>query len=268
MDWDVSRFGELPELRGVLVTGTDTEVGKTLVAAALCRSLRSRGYTVEPFKPVASGCRRSPAGLLSEDAECLAWAADSRRLLAEIAPQCFTAALAPHVAARRERREVDLDAVFDAYRRLDGAADAVVVEGVGGLLCPIREDFWVIHLARMLRLPVVIVVRADLGTLNHTLLTLHAARSAGLEVAGVIVNRYRIDPKLRESEAAAKGDAVLAMHTNPDEIARLGGVEVLALVPEESASSVERARIGPGVQFAVDQVDWATLLRLPRRRSS
>lgn len=265
----MSRYPPLPRLRGLLVTGTDTEVGKTLIAGAIARHLRRRGRRVEVFKPVATGCRRGREGLISADGEFLAACADSRRTLAEITPVRYAAALAPNVAAEREHRPVDLEALFEAYRRLEGSAEAVIVEGVGGLLCPITDDFWVVHLARLMALPVVIVARAGLGTLNHTLLTLHAARSAGLEVAGVIVNRYRLEPAAAKeladpSQPYTRGDADLAIYTNPAQIAERGGVTVLAIVPEEEANSVERATIGPDTQFAIDQADWERVVGLDR----
>jgi dethiobiotin synthetase len=268
-DFDVSAWPPLPKLAGLFVTGTDTEVGKTLVAGAIARCLRRRGRRVEVFKPVATGCRRGPnaPGLISADAEFLAGCADSRRPLAEITPVRYATAVAPNVAAAREHRPVDLEAVFDAYRRLEGAAEATVVEGVGGLMCPITDDFWVVHLAAMMRLPLVIVARAGLGTINHTLLTLHAARSAGLEVAGVVVNRYRVEPQAAQqladpSQPYTHGDADLAIYTNPQQIAQRSGVDVLAIVPDEPANSVERATIGPDTQFAIDQVDWERLIGL------
>jgi dethiobiotin synthetase len=253
-DFDVSAWGKLPKLRGLFVTGTDTDVGKTMIAGAIARHLRRTGRRVEVLKPAASGCRRDRGQLVSADAEFLAACADSRRTLAEIAPLRMAPPLAPNVAARREGREIDLEDLFDTYRRLarQSDVDAVIVEGVGGLLCPIRDDFWVIHLAKMMALPLVIVARPGLGTINHTLLTLSAARRAGLRVAGVVVNRYRTD----------SADVDPAVQTNPAEIADRGGVNVLALVPNDPRSSVEKATIGNDVQFTIDQVDWRGLIGL------
>lgn len=264
-DFDVSAYPPLPRLRGLLVTGTDTEVGKTLVAGAIARQLRHGGQSVEVFKPVATGCPRQREGLVSADAMFLAACADSRRTLSEITPLRYSAALAPNIAAQREGKSVDLEAIFAEYRRLEGVADAVIVEGVGGLLCPISDEFWVIHMARMLALPLVIVARAGLGTINHTLLTLQVARAAGLKVAGVVVNRYRIEPAAeaelkKDAQPYTRGDADLAIYTNPQQIGRLGQVPILAVVPEEPASSVEKLSVGPETQFAVGQVDWCELM--------
>ena len=262
-DFDVSRWPELPRMKGLFVTGTDTGVGKTLIAGAIARSLRRSGRNVEVFKPVATGCRRSRGQLVSEDAEFLAACADSKLMLAEIAPLRFSAAVAPNVAAEREGRVVDLEAIFSGYRRIAELAEAVVVEGVGGLLCPISGDFWVIHLAAMMKLPTVIVAEAGLGTINHSLLTIHAAKSARLDVAGVVVNRYLLEPPGAVSAGAPpklKNDNELAMYTNPSQIAARGHLAVLAIVPEEPANSVSRGIIGPDTRFAIDQVDWPSIM--------
>ncbi len=250
---------ELPQLRGVFVTATDTEVGKTFIAGGICRSLRNAGIVAEPFKPVASGCPKIRGSRYSEDAAFLAHMADTDRPMDEIVPVRLGPALAPNVAARFSRTTIDLPAIFDAYRRLDGS-DAVVVEGVGGLLCPLTDEFSVLDFAVATGLPMVIVARPNLGTINHTLLTIRAAQAAGIDVVGVIVNRYEIDPKLSDEEAVQKGDAVLAMHTNPGEIRVLGGVPLLALVPDDPASSVADGTLGRDAQFAIDTVDWPSIL--------
>ncbi|MBI5722836.1 MAG: dethiobiotin synthase [Planctomycetes bacterium] len=270
-DFDISGYPPLPALKGLFITGTDTEVGKTLVAGAVARSLRRGGLKVEVFKPAATGCKKQRGELVSQDAEFLAACADSRRMLSEIVPARYRAALAPNVAAARESRPIDLELIFREYSRLAGPVaagdpsstpDVVVVEGVGGLLCPISDDFWVIHFARMARLPVVIVARPGLGTINHTLLTIHAARSAGLEVAGVVINRYQVEPAAARSADPTpyiRGDADMSAFTNPAQIAERGRVKVLAIVPDDAKSSIEKGRIGPDAQYAIDQVDWPAI---------
>jgi dethiobiotin synthetase len=263
----IEAAGPLPRLPGLFITGTDTEVGKTLIAGGIARCLRGRGRRVEVMKPVATGCRHSREGLVSADAEFLAVCADSQRPLAEIAPVRYRSAVAPTVAAEREHRPVDLEAIVTAWRGLEGRCDCVIVEGIGGLLCPIRDDFWVIHLAKLLGLPLVVVARAGIGTINHTLLTLHAARSAALAVAGVVVNRYVVEAAAAEELADpqrpyTRGDEDLAVWTNPRQIAKLGGTELLALVPAEKENSVERATIGPNSEYAIRQVNWEELMGL------
>jgi len=266
--FDISKYPPMPRARGLFVTATDTEVGKTLVAGGIARSLRSAGRRVEVFKPVATGCRRTREGLVSADGEFLAACSDSRRTLSQITPLRFVTAVAPNVAARREHRDVELNEIFDAYvQMVESSPDAVIVEGTGGLLSPISDEFWVIHLARLIALPVVIVARAGLGTINHTLLTIYAARSAGLHVAGVVVNRYRLEPMpgpASSEEPPPMGDDDYAIFTNPQQIADRGNVKVLALVPDEKANNVAKATIGDDSQYVIDQVDWMRLMDQPQ----
>lgn len=258
--FDLSPWPALPAARGLFVTGTDTEVGKTLVAGAIARHLRRRGRRVAVFKPVASGCRRVRGQLVSADAEFLAACADSPHTVSEITPMRYASPLAPNVAAEREGSPVDLEAIFDAYGAIVANADVVIVEGVGGLLCPISDAFWVIHLAGLTALPLVVVARAGLGTINHTLLTLHAARSAGLYVAGVVINRYPPDLLADvQGGLTVAGADDLSVLTNPHQIAARGRTGVLAIVPDEPDNSVERITIAPDTQYAIDQTDWDAL---------
>lgn len=263
----MAKMAKRAKLRGLFVTGTDVGVGKTLIAGAIARQLRKSGRSVEVFKPVATGCRRTREGLVSSEAEFLAACAESRRTLAEITPVRYPAGISPNAAADRAHRPVDLDAICDAYAPLAGACDCVIVEGPGGLCTPITPEVWTIHVAMMMKLPLVIVAGAGLGTINHTLLTLAAARAAGLEVAGVVINRYRIDPAAAEalekgSRPYTHGDGDLAVYTNPPQIVECGRVEVLTIVPDDGESSVARATLGFDVEFAIGQVDWLRIIGL------
>ena len=249
--FDVSAYPQLPRGRGLFVTGTDTDIGKTVVAGGIARALRQGGEGVEVYKPVASGCRLNPrGGLISSDAEFLAACGDSTRPLSDITPVRFREALAPNVAAARADKTVDLQAIFDGWSRLTESGLPIIVEGVGGLLCPLSDDFWVIHLAKMLQLPLVVVVRPDLGTINHTLLTLHAARSAGLTVAGVVINRWPADPDPIDT----------AIKTNPQQLADRGDVPILARVPNDADTDVDKATLGPETQLSLKQVNWLELM--------
>jgi dethiobiotin synthetase len=169
----------------LFVTGTDTGVGKTVVTAGIVRALRAAGHAVGVVKPVQSGARADdPAG----DAALLRRFAGVSETVTEIAPVVLEAALAPLVAARLEHRTIDRDAVVAHIQRIASRYDGLVVEGAGGLLVPVGEDWTVADLAVALGFPVLIVARAGLGTVNHTCLTVAAARSAGLAVAGVVLN--------------------------------------------------------------------------------
>jgi len=170
--------------RGVFVTGTDTGVGKTLVACALLRALRARGIDAGAMKPIETGVGSAgPA-----DAIALREAAGGRDPLPDVCPQPFALAAAPAVAARAEGRTVDLAAIDAAYARLRARRDFVVVEGAGGLLVPIDAKLTMADLAQRFALPLLIVARAALGTINHTRLTLESARARGLALAGVVIS--------------------------------------------------------------------------------
>jgi dethiobiotin synthetase len=169
---------------GVFVTGTDTGVGKTVVSCALIASFRKLGLKVGVMKPVETGV--GDAGPL--DAIALRDAAGSTDPLARICPQQFALPAAPNAAASAEDREVDLAAIDAAYETLAAERDLMLVEGEGGLLVPIRDDWTMADLAQKLDLPLLVVARASLGTINHTALTLEVAASKQLPVLGVIIS--------------------------------------------------------------------------------
>lgn len=234
--------------KGFFITGTDTEVGKTVIAGGIARCLCQRGKRVGVFKPVASGCRAEREGLVSQDAEFLAHCADSPGPLDHVNPIRYREALAPEVAVQRGAAPVDLNLIRTYYNRLADTRDVLIVEGIGGLLVPLAKDFTVADLAARMDLPLIIVARPNLGTINHTLLTVEAARRRGLYIAGVIINCYVADT------------ADLAEHTNPAAIERACGTKVLSLVPRDLQTNIEQGIIGPDVLFALDQIDYNFLL--------
>jgi dethiobiotin synthetase len=170
--------------RGLFVTGTDTGVGKTVVSCALVRALRERGVDAGGMKAIETGV--GPAGPL--DAIALRDAAGASDPLEDVCPQQFALPAAPAVAAGAESRSVDFDAIRLAFGRIVNRRDLVVVEGAGGLLVPIRGRETMADLAELLGLPLLIVARAALGTINHTLLTLEATAARGLPVIGVVIS--------------------------------------------------------------------------------
>jgi dethiobiotin synthetase len=189
--------------RGVFVTGTDTGAGKTLVAAALLHGLALRGLRVAAMKPVATGCGRTPAGLRSDDALALSRHASVAAGYDEINPYAFEPGIAPHLAAAEAGVRIDLARIGGACARLAQRADRVVVEGVGGWRVPLNEREDVADLARLLRLPVVLVVGVRLGCLNHARLTAEAIAGAGVAWAGWVASC--VDPQMtrtRENVAA------------------------------------------------------------------
>jgi dethiobiotin synthetase len=174
--------------RGLFVTGTDTGVGKTHVAAQIVRTLVAAGKRVGVYKPVASGCMANASGLESEDARALWEAAGRPGELQRVCPQRFAAPLAPHQAARAERRSVDDRLLRSGLSEWTARCEIVVVEGAGGLLSPVSDDSLVADLAADFDYPLVIVAANRLGAINHTLLTIAAARERQLPIAGIVLN--------------------------------------------------------------------------------
>jgi dethiobiotin synthetase len=191
-----------PNPHGLFVTGTDTGVGKTLVAAGLAAALRRRGIDAGVMKPVQTGALRTAAGLVGPDTRLLIAASGVDDPPGLVSPVLLEAAVAPLTAAREAGVAIDLRAVMAAYETLRARHGFVVVEGAGGICVPIREGYLMADLAREMGLPLLIVARAGLGTINHTLLTVHYARALGLDTA-VLINNAPADPGLAERTAAA-----------------------------------------------------------------
>ena len=177
--------------QGVFVTGTDTGVGKTYCACVLLHALAARGLRVAPMKPVAAGSDEDTLALMRA-----ARVDASRKAL--VTPVLLRDAIAPHIAAAREGRRIELAPLCDALRQLSASADFMVVEGVGGFAVPLGPSLDTIDLARAFALPVVLVVGMRLGCLNHALLTQRAIAQAGLELSGWIANE--IDPAMQAPE--------------------------------------------------------------------
>ena len=176
---------------GLFITGTDTGVGKTYVAALIARSLAASGRRVGVYKPAASGCLRDARGrLVSEDAVALWEAAGRPDDLEHVCPQCFAAPLAPHVAARAEGREIDAGLLRSGLDYWRSRSEIVLVEGAGGLMSPLGDNEYVADLAWDLGFPLIVVLRNILGTINATLQTLITASvyRGGLKVAGLVLD--------------------------------------------------------------------------------
>lgn len=176
--------------RGLFITGNNTEVGKTWVAAMIARQLTSQGRRVGVYKPVASGCQRVNGELVSEDAALLWRAAGEPLTQNEVCPQRFEAPAAPNVAAAAEGKTVDPDALIQGISAWAGACDIIIVEGVGGLMSPVSTDDYAADLAWEFGYPLIVVAANELGVINQTLQTLITAETFrdGLPVAGVVLN--------------------------------------------------------------------------------
>ena len=191
---------------GYFITGTDTGVGKTLVACALLHAFARAGKRAVGMKPVAAGAaRRADGPLVNDDVAQLLAASNVACALDLVNPYCFAPAIAPHIAAAQAGVEIDFARVAGAYTALAAKADTVIVEGVGGFCVPLTRDADAADLACRLGLPLILVVGVRLGCLNHAILTAHEIRGRGLKLAGWIANH--IDPVM---PAAAENIAALA----------------------------------------------------------
>jgi dethiobiotin synthetase len=202
-------------MHGLFVTGTDTGVGKTVVAAAICAAV---GEEVAAFKPVVTGLDHPP-GEWPHDHVLLARAAGGRQTPEDVAPYRFGPPVSPHYAAELAGETIEPARIVAAAR----AHERLVCEGVGGLMVPITTGYLVRDLAVDLGLPLLIAARTGLGTINHTLLTVEAARAAGLTVAGVVMTPWPSQPEPIE-------------RSNRDTIERLAGVPVHGLPPTDPDS--------------------------------
>jgi dethiobiotin synthetase len=216
---------------GIFITGTDTGVGKTVIAAGLALALKERGMKVGVMKPVATGCAGTDHHLVSSDAVFMFEAAENEYAPLS-SPSRYRNPLAPSVAAMIEKREVNIAQIYKAYHELQKHYDFIIVEGIGGLLVPLTRDFFVANLIREFHLPLLIVSRPGLGSINHTLLTVDAAVVRGFDIRGIIFNRQ---PAVNYS---------IAEITNPKVIHELTGIPILGALPEIEGMDVESCRFG------------------------
>ena len=234
---------------GVFITATDTGVGKTVVAAGLALALRERGMRVGVMKPVATGCIGEGKRLISEDAVYLFEAAQNE-YPPLVNPCRYRHPLAPSVAGIIEKKEILLERILKAYEELKRRYDFLIVEGIGGLLVPLIKEYFVANLIHEFGLPVVIVARSGLGTINHTLLTVDAALIRGFEVRGIIFNRV---PRVNLS---------IAELTNPKIIHDLTGLPILGTLPELEDVNVETCQFGSLKEVFKERIDLDRLLGL------
>jgi dethiobiotin synthetase len=228
-------------MQGLFFVGTDTGVGKTHVTATVARLLCRRGCAVRVCKPVATGAERHGDVLVSEDTRLLLNAVELEETpenFRRVTPFVFAAPAAPPVAARVEGRSLRLDEIVEAVRRPWSADEVVLVEGVGGLLCPLTETETIADLAAVLQLPLIVVARRSLGTLNHTLLTVEVARARGLIVAGVVISETQ----------PPRG---VADETNVEELRRRLPVLLPAVLPYQPLFASD----------ALAEVPWESLAR-------
>ncbi len=221
---------------GIFVAGTDAGVGKTAIASGLAKLWRKKGRRVGVFKPIAVGCsRRARLGLMSDDAECLAYNAESELPLDVINPIRYAPQLVPMAAAEQTKIAIDFDAMWRAYEQVCHDADVVIVEEPGGLLMPLERKRRVADLAAEFGFDILLVARSGLGAVNQVLLHVEVARARGLRIAGIILNAYHDrSPELCEETAAAT-------------ISRCARGLMPLAVPQDDQTNVKTGQIGPKV---------------------
>lgn len=205
-------------IKGIFITGTDTGVGKTFVGARLAAALREQGIDVGVMKPAETGCLLRKGVLVPRDALKLIKAGGVVDPLDRVNPYRFRAPLAPAIAAEREGKKIDIKRIVSAFHTLVRKHDYMIVEGAGGIMVPLTMSHHYLDLARVLNLPVLVVARPGLGTINHTLLTIMALRSCRLRIAGIVINHR------------SKKRSGLAERTGPPAIERLSGVPIIGHV--------------------------------------
>ena len=218
--------------RGYFITGTDTGVGKTVITALLASLFKKKGFKVAVYKPVESGGKLGKSKCFSLDAEFVRTNAEIEQPYEEMNTYCFKNAVSPHLAAELENEEIDTSTILRHFEKLKKNYDVVLIEGVGGLCVPIvKTEILIADLIKMLCLPIIIVARPTLGTINHTVLTVKCANHMGIEVNGIVMN-YTQDIN----------DTVVEK-TNPKYIEEMTKVPILGIVPFVDFNSDEKTDI-------------------------
>ena len=217
---------------GILITGTDTGVGKTFFTCALATLLRSQGYIVGVMKPAETGCEMRDGDLFPADAWRLKDVAASTEPIETICPYRFAEPLAPSIAAERAGAKIDIDRLLAGYREISARHDITLIEGAGGLMVPLVGSFTYADFARIAKLPLIVVAANKLGVINHLLLTLEHAASQRLLALGYVLNRI-------------SNETSLAADTNREALFGLTGIRFLAELPFVETAS-------PGGEAALD----------------
>ncbi len=223
--------------KGIFVTGTDTGVGKTIVSAAIAWNMIQAGRRVAVMKPVQTGTVISGP----TDIEFIKKVVGEDNQVDFSCPYSFPDPVAPLVASMLAGESIQIGRIVDAYEKLSSENEFVIVEGSGGLLVPILDNYFMSDLASDLELPTLIVARPNLGTINHTLLTLEAAQRRDIEIAGIVISNYPWDPGIPEQ-------------TNPELLLSFTGVDILGVLQNDSSLSVEKGEIGNLLEAALSSL--------------
>lgn len=233
-------------VKGIFVTGTDTDVGKTVIAAGLAGLFKEKGLKVVVMKPIQTGAIKREGELVpklvSLDIEFAIKTSGVTEDINLLNPYCLEPPVAPLVASQLTGVLIDIKKILAAYTELASRYDIIIVEGAGGILVPILNDYLMIDLIKDLGLPVLIVTKPSLGTINHTLLTIKQLQSENIRVLGVVINGYKED------------EAGISERTNPQIIEDLSKVPILGIIPYSSEISLEKSKPGNIVELLKEKM--------------
>jgi dethiobiotin synthetase len=229
--------------KGVFITGSDTGVGKTVVAGAIAAAIKAQGLDVGVMKPISTGAREIEGKLVSEDARYLKNIIGSTDEDELVNPIRLKPALAPTMASAESGIAIDLNKVWKAFKELEDKHDFIVVEGIGGLMVPVAEQFLVADMALKMDLALVIASKHSLGAINHTLLTVECAKARKLRVKGIVINMLKDGKEFVE------------------EIEKYSSVPILGTIPFKENISVENCAFGDLVEHFRREVNISRIMR-------
>ncbi|MDK2799228.1 MAG: dethiobiotin synthetase [Clostridiales bacterium] len=235
--------------KGIFIVGTDTDVGKTVVSGGLMYLLLTQGYNACYFKPVLSGASIEKGQLIPGDTRFVKWISGLEEETHHITPYSFQTPVSPHLAARIENRSIDINAIQEKFEYLKSQYDYIVAEGSGGFAVPLNDKGYMLyHLIQALNIGIIVVARAGLGTINHTILTVMAAQNMKIPVKGIMINGY---------DASALCD-----NDNIKTIKRVTGLPVLGVIPKLENVYVEKLQTGNLKDVFRKEIDISSIVEL------
>ncbi|MEW6607654.1 MAG: dethiobiotin synthase, partial [bacterium] len=228
-------------------------VGKTVIAAGLAGLFREKGLKVGVMKPIQTGAVKREGKLISQDLELMIKTSGIVEDINLLNPYCLEPAVAPLVASQITGVKIDIEKILASYRELKSRYDIVIVEGAGGILVPIKDNYLMIDLIKDLDLPILIVAKPSLGTINHTLLTIKQAQLQGIRIFGVVINMFK------------ENEATIVEKTNPQIIQTLSKVPILAIIPYNPEINLEKGNPGNIINLLKENLKGDILVTIHRR---
>lgn len=233
--------------KGIFITGTDTNVGKTVISAGLMYLLRNSEYSACYFKPALSGAIEAEGKLIPGDTRFVKKISNLKEDYYDMTPFVFKTPVSPHLASKLENKKIHKKIIFDKFNKLKNQYDYIICEGAGGIIVPITQEGYMMYdLIKDLNMDVIITSRAGLGTINHTTLTVKYAESLGIKVKGIIINGY-------EKENICHDD-------NIEMIKKLTGVPILGIIPKMKDIDTEKLKFGSMKEVFYKNIDIKAII--------